>query len=413
MNTRIKPSSVNGVIHVPASKSYLQRAIVASILADGCSTLSRCSFCDDTNAILEIARNLGAKVHLRGDILEIKGKFSAPKAILNCQESGLALRMLSPVVATLPSSTTITGENSLLNRPISMITDAFAQLKVEFTTSHGKLPITVAGNLLGNDIEIDGSQGSQILTGLLMALPLTKNGGKISVHNLKSKPYIEMTLNVLKEWDIRIINQNFSEFFIPGNQQYKSANYSIEGDWSSAAFMIVAAAIGGEITIHGLNTESKQGDMKILEILSTVGASVSFLNDAITIKKMHLNGFDFNASDYPDLFPPLVALAAHCNSKSTIYGVSRLLSKESNRALTLVEEFSKIGVKITILDDKMVVVPSKIKFNTVNSHNDHRIAMALAIAALSSDSGIEIEGFECIKKSYPEFYNDLKIITQQ
>ena len=413
MNIHIKPSSVDGVIRAPASKSYLQRAIVASMLADGCSILSKCSFCDDTNAILEIARNLGAKIHQSGDLLKIRGKFSAPKTILNCHESGLALRMLSPVVATLPSPTTITGENSLLSRPIDMITDAFARLKMGFTTSYGKLPITVAGNLSGDDIEIDGSKGSQILTGLLMALPLTKNGGKISVHDLKSKPYIEMTLNVLKEWNIQITNQNFTEFFIPGKQRYKPANYTIEGDWSSTAFMMVAAAIGGKITIHGLNTDSKQGDMKILEVLNAVGASVSHLNNAITIKKAHLNGFDVDASDCPDLFPPFVALATHCNSKSTIFGVSRLLTKESNRAETLVEEFAKIGVKIALLEDKMIVIPSKIKFNTVNSHNDHRIAMALAIAALSSDSGIDIEGFECVKKSYPEFYNDLKTITQQ
>jgi len=413
MNIHIKPSSVNGVIHAPASKSYMQRAIVASMLADGKSVLSECSLCNDTNAVLNIARNLGAKIQQNGDIIEITGGFSAPETSLNCQESGLALRLLSPIVATLPVQTTIIGEGSLINRPIDMITDALTQLKLGVTTSDGKLPITISGNLSGGNLDIDGSLGSQLLTGLLMALPLVKNNSKITVRNLKSKPYIDMTMDILQEWNIQIIHHNYQEFLVPGNQHYKHANYTIEGDWSNAAFMLVAAAIGGEITVHGLNYESRQGDSKIIEVLAKVGASIWYSNNSVSVKKVLLNGFDFDASDCPDLFPPLVALAAHCNSKSTIYGVSRLLTKESNRAQTLEEEFSKIGVKISISEDKMVVNPSKIKLNTVNSHNDHRIAMALAITSLCSRSGIEIEGFECINKSYPEFYNDLKKITQQ
>lgn len=413
MNIHIRPSSVNGVIHAPASKSYMQRAIVASMLAGGKSVLSECSLCNDTNAVLEIAQNLGAKIQQKGDIIEITGGFTAPSTILNCKESGLALRLLSPVVATLSSPTTITGEGTLLRRPLDMITDALNQLNLEITTTNGQLPITISGNLSGGHLEIDGSLGSQLLTGLLMALPLVNDNSKITVRNLKSKPYIDMTLDILQEWNIQILHQNYQEFLVPGKQKYLPANYSIEGDWSSAAFMLVAAAIGGEITIHGLNYESRQGDSKIIEVLAKVGASIWYSNSSVSVKRVLLNGFEFDASDCPDLFPPLVALASHCNSKSTISGVSRLLSKESDRAKTLTEEFSKIGVKISVFGDKMVVSPSKIKLNTVNSHNDHRIAMALAITSLNSKSGIDIEGFECINKSYPEFYNDLKKITRQ
>jgi 3-phosphoshikimate 1-carboxyvinyltransferase len=413
MKLHIKPSSVNGTIDAPASKSYLQRAIMASSLCNGTSILDGVSLCDDSEAVLNIAKELGATIEYHGRQLTIKEGITTSNSILNCHESGLALRMLSPIVALFPDSTTITGSGSLLNRPIDMISDALMQLKVAVTTNNGKLPITIGGNLQGGTIEIEGSKGSQLLTGLLMALPMAKNDSKIIVRNLKSKPYIEMTLEVLKNWDIEIENTNFEEFFIKGNQQYIPANYIIEGDWSGAAFMLVAGAIAGNVTVNGLQKNSKQADAKIVEVLNKVGAVISFIDKSISIQKNMLNGFDFDATDCPDLFPPLVALAVHCNSTSTIAGVSRLFTKESNRAETLVDVFTNLGVDIRIQNDSMIIEPSTLKYNTINAYNDHRIAMAVSIAALRSDSGVEIDGFECINKSYPEFYNDLKTITQQ
>lgn len=413
MKLHIKPSSVNGTIDAPASKSYLQRAIMTSSLCNGTSILDGINLCDDSKALLNIAQQLGATIEYHGRQMTIRGGITTPNSILNCHESGLALRMLSPIVALLNGSTTITGCGSLLNRPIDMISDALMQMKITVTTNNGKLPITIGGNLQGGTIEIDGSKGSQLLTGLLMALPMAKNDSKIIVRNLKSKPYIEMTLEVLKNWNIEIETTNFEEFFIKGNQQYSPANYTIEGDWSGAAFMLVAGAIAGNVTVNGLQKNSKQADAKIVEVLNKVGSLMSFTDNSISIQKNRLSGFDFDATDCPDLFPPLVALAVHCNSTSTIAGVSRLFTKESNRAETLVDVFTKLGVDIRIQNDSMIIEPSTLKYNTINAHNDHRIAMAVSIAALRSDCGVEIDGFECINKSYPEFYNDLKTITQQ
>ncbi len=413
MKLHIKPSSVNGTIDAPASKSYLQRAIVASMLSNETSILNGVSLCDDSEAVLNIAQKLGATTCLNNRELTISGNFSPSNSVLDCHESGLALRMLTPIVALLPTSTTITGAGSLLNRPIEMILEALNQLNITTITNEGKLPITINGGIQGGTIEIDGSKGSQLLTGLLMALPLAKNDSNIIVRNLKSKPYIEMTIELLKCWNIEIKTDNYQDFFIQGDQQYKSTEYTIEGDWSGAAFMLVAGAISGSISINGLVRNSKQADAKIVEVLNDVGTSISFNNKSISVSKNKLIGFNFDATDCPDLFPPLVALAVHCNSTSTIAGVSRLFTKESNRAETLVDVFTKLGAEIHIEGDQMVINPSTLKFSSIDSHNDHRIAMAVAIASLRSDSGVEINGFECINKSYPDFYNDLKTITQQ
>lgn len=413
MSILIKPSSVNGKIQAPASKSYMQRAIMASALTEGTSVLSNCSFCEDTLALLNIAQQLGAKIHQKETILEITGDFTSPTSILNCHESGLALRMTAPIVALLSTPTQIIGTGSLIHRPIDMISEALKQLKIEIKTSNGQLPLTISGPLLGGNIEIDGSKGSQLHTGLLMSLPLAKNNSTILVHHLTSKPYIEMTLEVLTAWNIEIIHHDFTEFIIAGNQHYKPTNFIIEGDWSSAAFMLVAGAIAGNITVNGLNKNSKQADAKIMEVIHQVGASIQYSNNSITVSKNELNGFDFDATNCPDLFPPLVALAVHCNSTSTIQGVSRLFNKESNRADSLVKEFTNLGANIKITDNQMIIKPSSLKPGIVDSHNDHRIVMATAISALGSDAGVEINGFDCINKSYPDFYTDLKTITQQ
>ncbi len=413
MILHIKPSSVNGIIDAPASKSYMQRAIVASMLSDGTSILENSGLCDDTVSVIEIAKDLGSTLEIRDKKININGAFHHPNKMLNCKESGLALRMLTPVISLFTSNTKITGVGSLIHRPLDMILDSFSQLNIPIETNEGKLPLTIGGNLKGGYLEIDGSKGSQIVTGFLMALPLAQNDSKIVVHDLKSKPYIDITLDILNAWNIQVINHDYIVFNICGNQHYKPTKYVVEGDWSSAAFMLVAGAIAGRITIRGLNINSKQADKKIIEVLNQVGSDISFTDNMISVNKNSLHGFNFDATHCPDLFPPLIALAVHCNTISTIEGVHRLFSKESNRAETLVDEFTKLGADISISGDSMIIHPRPLQINTVNSHNDHRIAMAVAIAGLCSNHGVDIEGFECISKSYPNFYTDLKTITQQ
>lgn len=412
MKRFIFPSLVNGTINAPASKSYLQRAVIASMLAPGRSVLHNCTLCDDAKAVLSIAQNLGAKIIKDYSDIIITGGFHLPSVDLNCHESGLALRMISPIVALFPKEITVNGSGSLLQRPINDMIETFANYHIDVKSTLSQLPITISGNLHGGYFEMDGSIGSQLLTGFLMALPLAKEDSVIMVKNLKSKPYIDMTIELLRDFGVKIDHLDYKQFTIKGSQNYQPREYIIEGDWSSAAFLFVAGAIAGAIEVKGLNPKSKQADIRILEVLKKVGADVSIANDSISIKKKHLNGFDFDATDCPDLFPPLVALASHCKTPSTIQGVSRLFAKESNRAYTLKQEFEKIGVNISINGDEMTINPSVIKFNTVNSHNDHRIAMAIAIAALVSEKGIEIEDVDCVNKSYPNFFQDIQKVTQ-
>lgn len=246
-----------------------------------------------------------------------------------------------------------------------------------------------------------------------MALPTVKKNSRIFVHNLNSKPYIDMTLKFLKDVNIKIQHDNYDRFIIPGNQKYDIGKYQIEGDWSSASFLMVAGAIGGSIQISGLSLDSKQADKKILEALQSSGALISFKNNSIKVEKHNLRAFSFDATDCPDLFPPLVALACNCNGKSYIKGIERLFFKESNRAEALKRVFTTLGAKMRISTNLMEVEGQKLKGGTIHSFNDHRIAMAAAISAITASNEVLIQKSECVSKSYPGFFNDFKSIGGQ
>jgi len=295
--------------------------------------------------------------------------------------------------------------------------EIFPQLDISIQSNNGKLPVSVRGPLQPKDITIDGSLSSQFLTGLLMAFgKAAKQVVTITVTNLKSKPYIDLTLQVMKHFGYDVINNNYESFLIKptNNLAGTSINYTVEGDWSGGAFLLVAGAIAGKITVKGLDTFSTQADKAILQALIESGSSISILEKQIDIAcppagSKGLKPFHFDATDCPDLFPPLVALAAYCNGTSVIEGVNRLAHKESNRGLTLQEEFGKMGVTITLQGDLMMVKRGGgVKGAMVHSHHDHRIAMACAVAGLRADGETVIEDAEAINKSYPDFYEHLK-----
>jgi 3-phosphoshikimate 1-carboxyvinyltransferase len=408
MERYVDPSAIKGVIKAPASKSMTQRAIAAALLTDGQSIIHNPSYCDDSLAAMSIAVGLGARVEPSQNELKINGSAILKEPKLNCGESGLAIRMFSPIAALYPVEITMAGANSLKKRPMKMIEEALSQLGVKCTTTGGFLPLTIQGPLKGGKIEIDGSISSQLLTGLLMALPLAEKDSEISVRNLKSKPYIDMTIQILKLFGITIHNENYSLFKVPGKQKYTSYNYTVESDWSGGAFLLVAGAINGDLSVTGLNPSSWQSDMAILKVLETAGANMKVGKDSIEIKKSILKAFDFDATESPDLFPPLVALASYCEGTSTIKGVSRLIYKESDRATALKEEFGKMGIKIAISGDIMTVTGGKPAGAHAESHDDHRIAMAVAVAALGASGRVFIHDSQCIAKSYPGFFDDLR-----
>jgi 3-phosphoshikimate 1-carboxyvinyltransferase len=408
MERYIDPSFLKGTLKAPSSKSMTQRALAAALLADGQSTIYNPSYCDDSLAAMSIAVGLGARIEPLPDRLMVDGTGELREAKLNCGESGLAIRMFSPIASLFPEEIIMTGANSLRKRPMNMIEDALTQLGVKCSTSKGFLPLTVTGPLKGGKCEIDGSVSSQLLTGLLMALPVASQDSEIKVNNLKSKPYIDMTIQILKDFGVRIYNKDYSLFSIPGGQKYIPREYTVEGDWSGGAFLLVAGAISGELTIKGLQISSKQSDMAILDALGEAGAKMKITDDSVEISSSKLYPFSFDATDSPDLFPPLAALASYCEGVSTIKGVSRLIHKESDRANAIKQEFGKLKVKVDINGDIMKITGGKPEGARVESHEDHRIAMAMAITALKSSGRVYIKDSQSVGKSYPEFFNDLR-----
>ncbi|PID29631.1 MAG: 3-phosphoshikimate 1-carboxyvinyltransferase [Candidatus Cloacimonadota bacterium] len=414
MNRVLNPSKIFGSVNVPPSKSMMQRAVAISLLTKGKTTISNSSFCNDSKAALSIAKSLGGDVTIDEKSKEVKicGNLDPVESELNCGESGLSLRMFSPIVSLLDREIFINGGGSLVSRPVDMIIDSLSKLGVFIRGNNNLLPLSIKGPITKNCCTIDGSISSQLLTGLLIALPYLKNNSEIVVNNLKSRPYIDMTIDILKDFGIVIENYEYKRFFIKGNQKYQSINYRVEGDWSSGASLLVAGALGGEIEVKGLDVNSKQADVTIVDILNLCGAKVEVSRDYVRVKKRGLKGFNFDLSDSPDLFPVVVALGLNCSTISTLKGVKRLTYKESNRGLVLKKEFEKLGGRISIDGDIMKVYPSSINGGILDSHNDHRIAMSGALASINAKGSITITDSECVEKSYSSFFDDFESICE-
>ena len=421
MQVTVSPSEIKGTIIAPSSKSAMQRACAAALIRGGKTVLQNPGTSNDDEAALDIIQQLGAIVERRDATVIIHSNGVKPVASeINCGESGLSVRMFTSIASTSDKQIKVTGGGSLVKRPLHFFNDVLPQVGVHCESDKGFLPLTIQGPLLPKDIEVDGSLSSQFLTGLLFAYSAA--GAKnvtISVRDLNSKPYVDLTLKVMKDFGLPVpVNNNFESFFYPDQQLNNSTtqplNFTIEGDWSGAAFLLVAGAINGDLVVKGLDVFSSQADKAVLQALMQAGANISVEESQIQVRKTSLQPFHFNAVDCPDLFPPLVALAAHCNGTSVIEGVHRLTHKESNRAQTLQEEFKKLGVEISLQDDLMIIKGgSAIAGANVHSHHDHRIAMACAVAALEAEGGVVINEAEAVNKSYPQFWEHLQNLNVQ
>jgi len=413
MNKIISRCSIYGNISAPTSKSMMIRALIISLLNKETTEITYNSLCNDVVSTIETIEKLGAKITKIEKCLKITGGFSEGILKIDCKESLLAVRLFSIIASLHDEKTTITGDDKLLNRTVYLPEESLESLGVKIETNNNKIPIKIKGPIKSGKIEIDGSTTSQILTGLLMTLPLAESDSEIKVNNLKSLPYIDMTICLLNEFGIRILNQNYTLFKIPGKQTYKHTKYTVEGDWSSAAFLLVAGAIGGKVTVKNLDVFTRQADKMIIDALHRANAKLSINSDMISAEKNNLEAFQFDANSCPDIFPPLVALAAHCNGTSLIRGVNRLFAKDSNRVQRLKDVFTKLGIEINIDDDIMLITGGPIKSTTIDCFNDHRIAMAVAVAAIDSEGEVTIENAECVAKSYVEFWDDLDSLIKK
>lgn len=408
MNITVFPSSIEGHIFAPSSKSVMIRALAAALLAPGKSLLRQPSRCADALAARRIIGALGAGVREVPEGWEVDGGFAPDGSSLRCGESGLAARMFPPVAALADRELRLEGEGSLLRRPLSGLEEPLRQLGVAVTSRGGFLPLTVHGPLRGGHVVVDASLSSQSLTGLLMALPLAGNPSRIEVTRLASRSYIDVTMEVLQDFGIRAEHQDYQVFRLNGGQQYRPRNYTVEGDWSGAAFLLAAGALAGPVTVNGLNPGSAQPDRAIGEALELFGAGLAETPDGIRIGPGSRRPFAFDASGCPDLFPPLVALAAHAPGTSVLHGAKRLHHKESDRAAALRKVFGELGVLVEVDGDRMTVRGGKVNSGTVDAHGDHRLAMAPAVAALAGSGPVCITGADCVAKSYPAFFDDLR-----
>ncbi len=414
-NATIEPSFLSGAIQAPTSKSSMQRACAAALLSKGTTTIRNPGSSNDDRAALDVIRALGAAVSTESHHLVVTSEGVNPvDDTINCGESGLGIRMFTPIAALSNRKITINGTGSLLTRPMHFFDEIFPALGIRINTNDGKVPMVIQGPLKPANIEVDGSLSSQFLTGLLMAYAAAgAQDVAITVKNLTSKPYIDLTLDVMKRFGIEVENRNYESFYFPATEKptYHARNYMVEGDWSGAAFLLVAGAIAGNIIVKGLDVHSTQADKAVLQALAAAGAVMSIETEQIHIASTSLKPFHFNATECPDLFPPLVALAACCDGKSVIEGVSRLAHKESDRGLTLQDEFAKLGIKIVLQDNIMIIEGGTgLHGATVHSRHDHRIAMACAVAALKAKSAVTIEEADAVNKSYPHFFQDLKTL---
>ena len=416
MDKSVSNGRLNGVVAPPCSKSYAQRALAVSLLAKGRSVLRNMDFCNDTLSALRCIEMLGAKVERTDDSTIVVDGGLAPQSDSLCVgESGLSARLFTPIASLCKTPIVINGEGTLLYRPMDMMIHPLRALGVDVRDGGGRLPIEVCGPMQGGQIDVDGSVSSQFVTGLLLSLPLAEEDTVINVSGAVSKPYLDMTIDTAAHFGVAIEHNDYEQFYIAGGQSYTPTEYAVEGDWSAAAMLLVAGAVAGEVTVKNLSMLSKQADVAVCDALVRAGAELTTEGNTVTAAHRPLRGFEFDATNCPDLFPALATLAAAAEGESRIIGTRRLEHKESNRAEAIAAEFRKIGIEVDLSErNVMKIRGGEIRGGVeVESYGDHRMAMTLAVAALLCDSQITIHGAECVSKSYPNFFEDLQRLRDE
>ncbi|NOQ70723.1 MAG: 3-phosphoshikimate 1-carboxyvinyltransferase [Crocinitomix sp.] len=411
MEVFIDANQIITEVNIPPSKSYAQRAILAAALSYNTSLLQNVGSSADVLAMIEVAKKLGAKVEIQDPNISITGSINPIERNLNVGESGLGMRLVTAIAAVLDGDFVLAGEGSLMDRPMDEFARILPQLGVAYEQVKDAGHFQIFGNAHPSKIEMDGALSSQYLSGLLMALPLLEGDSHIFVHKLKSKPYINITLDVMEAFSVHVEHKQFSHFSISGNQNYQlEQTFKIEGDYSGASIWMVHGALNNGILIKGLNPQSVQGDKQMLQALTVADVNYNWTNDGLKIIKSTINPFHFDATECPDLFPSLVVLAAAANGISKVTGTHRLIHKESNRALVLQKEFRELGLDIELKADSMIIHGTgTLKDGNIHSNNDHRIAMAGAIAACLTKNGITVVNSESVAKSYPEFWQNFEL----
>lgn len=397
MNIKIDPRPLSGTVKVPPSKSTSHRALICAALSKGESEITDVLECEDIDATRLALEQLGAQFRTENGVTYVKGIENPPERVdIDCHESGSTLRFLIPIAAALGVEATFTGSGALPTRPITPYIEEFGKHGVEFLSD--TMPYHIRGKLTAGRFPIPGDISSQFVTGLLFALPLIEGNSTIALTSpLQSKPYADITVQCMKAFGVETLEFD-GNFSVRGVQEYVPAKYTVEGDWSQAAFFAVANCLGSEIELSGVNIHSVQGDRAVYDIIN----NMIKINDAYS-------GFDIDASDIPDLVPVLTVLAAFADGKSHIRGCKRLRLKESDRLESISTVLNSIGADVAIVNDELEINGVKqLTGGVCSSFNDHRIAMSLATASQRCSQPLIITGAECVAKSYPTFFEDFR-----
>jgi 3-phosphoshikimate 1-carboxyvinyltransferase len=409
-NVIINSSNLKGHIRVPSSKSVCHRAVICAGLSEGVSNIENVFFSQDIKATCGAMSSLGVNLEIDMDDSKIKvnGKkeYKSAKVNIDCFESGSTLRFLIPVASALGKEATFKGQGKLVERPLEDYYRIFDSQGVDYKNDSGNLPLTIKGRLKPGEYRIRGDISSQFITGLLFALPLLEEDSKIIVTTeLESKPYVDLTIDCLGKFSVQVQNDNYTEFSIKGKQKYGAVNYDVEGDFSQAAFWLVAGTLGADVTCSGMNIDSLQGDKAIIGIIEAMGGRISIEKDKIKAIPSKTKATVIDAKQCPDLVPVLAVLAALSEGTTEIINAARLRFKESDRLRAITSELSKIGADIEERPEGLIIRGRESFIGgTVDSWNDHRIAMAMAVASLKCREPLIIKDAQSVKKSYPNFW---------
>lgn len=413
MVAQIHGSTIIGSIEAPASKSWMQRTCLMAFMHHQPTTILHPGHSDDDTSMLHLLESLNAKVESVNSsslIIHPPSHFHFPSQV-NVGESGLACRMLIPLLAMHNSRIEIHGIGTILNRTFHWFHEYLPQLGVQVESNEGKLPIKVKGPIKIKSLRVSGADSSQYISGLLTLFAFhAKDEVRLFVDDLKSKPYVDITISLLKEFGCNVEEVAKNEFKILPAESKEEVMLHMEGDWSGMSTLLVAAAINGNLKVKGLNSNSVQGDSKILNVLHQVGARIEFDDDIMHLTGINrLNAFEYDATDTPDLFPALAVLGAFCNGTSRIKGLHRLYNKESNRTESIVEMLKAFGLECYCEEDEMRIIGGVTKQEVnVNSAHDHRIVMAAAAMAIGANTNVTIEHAEAVNKSFPDFFDILE-----
>lgn len=421
MIIRVSPSTLRGEVQAPPSKSVMQRLVAGALLAEGTSTLHNISQSDDCTAALLLAAQLGAEIELDEQsvrITGVSGNLQPRTKQLTPRESGLAARLFTPIAGLADAHLEIIADKSLSGRPMDVFEKLFAAFGGRLTTTAGTFPVNIHDRLRGGEAVLTDPISSQFTTGALFAMPLMDGDSSLTVNNATSTPYLDMTLEILADFGIQFYADGHMRYACVSRQSYQPIEAVVDGDWSGAAALAVAAMVAaeGSIAIHGLDNTYTQADESIRGALLFAGGALSGIDGGIQVAKRPVRAFQVDLIESPDLFPVLAALAAFGKKPSKLKGIGRLIHKESNRAEAIRTTWEALGIRVELdaKADTMIVHPwgsnrpsERIK---LHPHGDHRMVMALSVLAIGGSGPIEIEGAECVAKSYPEFFDDLETL---